>query len=393
MERILVCDDSEDSRLLMTAVLAKAGYEVETAVDGEDCLGRVPSFRPDLILLDIVMPGMDGYDVCRVLKADPRTQEIPVVFLSALGEARDKIRGLEIGGADYITKPFDRGEVIARVRTQLKIRRLTEELRESNRVLMEKQRRLDEDLEAAAGIQRRLLPHRLPRIEELDLAWRFVPSAVIGGDLLNVFPLDEDHVGFYVFDVSGHGAPAALVAVCLYQDLQPDREDSLLRMRTQRRLAAPGEVLASLEALYPIERFDKYFTLCYGIVEKSTGRLTYSSAGHPPPLLVRRRGSVTVLEAGGPIIGLGRGMPFEEEEIVLERGDRLVCFTDGVTEYGAVGGARFGLTRLENAVARDVSTLTALLDGILEELRLFGDGAPNEDDITLLGLEYRGGAA
>ena len=390
-ERILVIDDSDDSRELIGRFLVRAGYEVMAAVDGQDGLAKALAADPDLILLDIMMPGMDGYEVCNTLKKEAETRDIPVIFLSALGESRDKIRGLEIGGADYITKPFDRGEALARVRTHLKISRLTKEVMAANRELVEKQERLDEDLQAAAGIQQSLLPKLLPTATAFEMSWKYIPSEAIGGDIFNVFSLDGDgeRLAFYMLDVSGHGVPSALVTVSVSQSLQPYsgriiKDDDLY--------ASPQEVLNALDREYPLERFDKYFTMVYGILDVREALLTYSSAGHPPPVLLHADAPYELLERGGPIIGLGGMAPFEEETIALTPGDKLIIYTDGVTECQNVEGAFFGEVRYYQLLeSLKKFPISEMVEKITAEISNFLTGGQPQDDITLLGIEYRGG--
>ncbi len=388
-ERILVVDDSPDSRALMGHILKRAGYEVLEAEDGAEGLQQSFTASPDLILLDIVMPGMDGFEVCSLLKSDGRTRDIPVIFLSALMESRDKIRGLEVGGADYITKPFDRGEALARVRTHLKISRLTREVMAANRELRIKQQNLDEDLQAAAGIQQSLLPRQLPASPFLDMAWKYIPSQVIGGDIFNVFNLEGRGLAFYMLDVSGHGVPAALVTVSVSQSLQP--QGGWIAQKGIH-CTSPGEVLHALDREYPLERFDKYFTIVYGFLAPEQGLLTYSSAGHPPPVLLHARRPYELLEQGGPIIGLGGVEPFEEETVTLTPGDKLIVYTDGIAECRNGHGAFFGENRYYELLERLKGLpLADLLGGATAAINEFLEGGQPQDDITLLGIEYRGG--
>jgi len=390
-ERILVIDDSDDSRELIRRFLERAGYEVTAAVNGQEGLTKACTADPDLILLDIMMPGMDGYEVCETLKKEGRTRDIPVIFLSGLGETRDKIRGLEIGGADYITKPFDRGEALARVRSHLKIRRLTKEALAANRELVEKQQRLDEDLRAAAGIQQSLLPKLLPATPAFDMAWKYIPSEAIGGDIFNYFTLDGKgkRLAFYMLDVSGHGVPSALVTVSVSQFLQPH---SGRIIKNKNDFASPGEVLSALDREYPLERFDKYFTMFYGILDGGEGVLTYSSAGHPPPVLLHERASYDLLDKGGAIIGLGGRVPFEEDTVSLVAGDKVILYTDGVSECQDARGAVYGEQRfyqlLENLKKKPIAVM---MEDIVKDIGSFLSGLHPQDDITLLGIEYRGG--
>jgi sigma-B regulation protein RsbU (phosphoserine phosphatase) len=393
-EKILVVDDSSDNRALLRRILEKSGYEALEAANGEEAIDRTLEALPDLILLDILMPKRDGFEACRLLKSDDRTASIPIIFLSALGESRDKIKGLEAGGADYITKPFDRGEILARVRTQLKISRLTRELLAANRELMEKQRRLDEDMKAAALIQQSLLPTFLPDIESFQFAWKFLPSERIGGDIFDVFLLDEHHLGVYMLDVSGHGVPAALITVSVSQTLDAHL-NVIPKKKTERprydSIRSPGEVLADLERGYPLERFEKHFTIVYAVISVSDGRVVYSSAGHPPPILIRRDGSLELLEAGGAVIGLGGALPFEEGEASMAPGDKLVFYTDGVIDYSDARGQFYGMERFQQKLQelgrQSIRDMTA---GVARDLEEFGVGATRQDDVSILGIAYKG---
>lgn len=392
-EKILIVDDSEDLRRLLSVMLKKLGYNIEEAGDGKEGIKKAHDVAPDLILLDIIMPETDGYEVCKRLKEDDHTKDIPVIFLSAMSEAADKIKGLEMGGVDYITKPFDKGEVIARVQNQLKIRRLTNELIKTNKELTEKQRRLDEDLQAAAGIQQSLLPQKLPMINNLQVAWKFIPSGAIGGDIFNIIRLDDDNIAFYMLDVSGHGVPSALVTVSVSQTLLPHM-GYVKRERSDQspnyEIASPREVLKALDAEYPLNRFDKYFTATYLIINTASGRLIYSNAAHPPPVLLHKEGGYELLDKGGTIIGMGGIMPFEEESKYLRDGDKIIIYTDGVIEYKNSSGDDFGEKRLYFLLEslKDL-TIERLLNRVMESIDAFGQGTKLQDDLSLVGIEYK----
>ena len=392
-EMVFIVDDNMVNRKLLAAILKKEGYSLLEAEDGEQAVEMTFREMPDLILLDIMMPKKDGYEVCAELKNDSRTANIPIIFLSAKSQIEDKIKGLDLGGADYVTKPFDRGEVLARVRVQLKISRLTRKLIGANEELLRKQEILDEDLKAAAGIQRSLLPQSIPEMGPLDMAWRFIPCDRIGGDIFNVVRLDEDHWGIYMLDVSGHGVPSALVAVSVSQMLHTQHNRLLKKTKKEvpyYEIVPPSQVLNALDREYPIDRFDKFFTISYIIIDTHSNRITYSNAAHPPPVLIRRDGELELLEKGGTIIGMGGVLPFEEGSVQVRSGDRLFVYTDGIIEYRneareLYGGERFyaELSRL-----RDRS-ITDLIDGVINAIMRFGNDQPPQDDVTLLGLEFR----
>jgi len=395
-EKIFIVDDSLVNRKLLTAILKKEGYELLEAEDGEEAVELAFREIPDLILLDIMMPKKNGYEVCIELKGDDRTANIPVIFLSAKTQTEDKIKGLDLGGADYVTKPFDRGEVLARVKSQLKISGLTKEVIKANEELLKKQEALDEDLKAAAGIQRSLLPQEPPDAGLVDVAWQFIPCERIGGDIFNMVRLDETHWGIYMLDVSGHGVPSALVAVSASQILRP--QQGLLLKKTIKpppfyQIVSPAEVLNLLDAEYPIERFNKFFTISYIVLNTADKSIIYSNAAHPPPILLHGNGEMELLDKGGTIIGMGGLLPFEEGKKQVRAGDKLLIYTDGIVEYQNRDNEFYGDERFHGALHRlGERPISDLVDGIIDSIMDFGDNNPPQDDITLLGIEFKGEA-
>lgn len=391
--RVLIVDDNETNRAILDAILHDAGYVTLEAADGQEAIELTEKARPDLILLDVLMPGKSGHDVCEEIKRNLSTRETPIIFLSALAEPSDRIAGLERGAVDYIGKPFDPGEVLARVRTQLRIEMLRRELSNANEELRAKQMRLDEDLRAAAEIQRLLLPRERPAVDHLAIAWRFLPSAPVGGDLLQIHRLDERRIALIVADVSGHGVPAAMLTVALSQSLVPQAgllfADSSGASKPPR-ICTPQEVLTRLDGEYPIERFERHFTICYLVLDVQSGRLVYARAGHPSPVVRRVDGGLEYLDIGGPMIGLSGAVPFEEGELYLAAGDRLFVFTDGLIEQSDPGRERFGLGRLreviQNTADQPVEPACDALMGALDEFRA---GTAFDDDVTLLAVEFR----
>lgn len=392
--KILVADDSEDVRALLGSILHKAGYNVFFAIDGTQCLSAASLLKPDLILLDVTMPDLDGYEVCRVMKSSPELAGIPVVFLTACSEARDKVKGLDAGGADYITKPFDKAEVIARVRNQLKIRSLTSELVRINQELEEKQKDIEAELRSAADIQKSLLPVAGAGTYSgnLETAWRFLPSQYVGGDIFNVLGLCKDQVGVYMLDVSGHGMPAALLTLSVAQALDPHSGFTIKKERPVpsrgQTVQRPGNVFTLLDGAYPISRFDRYFTMVYLILDLGKNIIRYSNAGHWPPVLLSENTQMRLLDKGGPPIGVG-ATGFEEEDLPLRDKDKLVLYTDGLIEQRNPRGEIFGEDRFYGLLETNRNeSVSGLLDTVMNELERFASGAEVQDDISLLGLEF-----
>ncbi|MFH0996023.1 MAG: PP2C family protein-serine/threonine phosphatase [Pseudomonadota bacterium] len=263
-----------------------------------------------------------------------------------------------------------------------------------NRQLSERQQRLEEDLQAAAGIQKSLLPLNLQRPEYLlaglDMAWRFAPSETIGGDVFNVFFLDEYHLGIYVLDVSGHGVQAALVTVSVSQMLLPHTGIVVRKNPASASgydITSPGDVMVLLDGEYPLERFDSFFSMIYIVLDVRDGSFAICNAGHMPALVFRRDGRIETLKKGGTVIGLGSMVPFEQQEETLYKGDRLLLYTDGVTDFMNSRQELFGKDRFTRVAGSLRSRpMEEMVNGIYESMMAFGDGFPIQDDVSILGI-------
>lgn len=262
-----------------------------------------------------------------------------------------------------------------------------------NKKLTEKQQKLDEDLKVAAGIQRTLLPGNLPSLKNLEFSWKFLPCELIGGDIFNVFALDEDHLGLYMIDVSGHGVPAALVTVSISQMLQPNSEyvkRSNGAGHKSQEIMAPKDVLSILEDEYPIERFDMFFSIIYTVINCRSGNLVYSRGGHPPAIVLHSDGSIELLYKGGPIIGIGALSPFEEGYKDLRKGDKVIYYTDGITEYENASGELYGSDRFHALLEKmGQEPIAVILDEVMNSVVNFGGPALPQDDVSLLGMEFK----
>jgi sigma-B regulation protein RsbU (phosphoserine phosphatase) len=267
-------------------------------------------------------------------------------------------------------------------------------LNHAHDLLLTKQRKLDEDMSAAADIQSRFLPKDLTRIGNVEIAYKFNPCSSIAGDMFNVVRLDEYNVAIYLLDVSGHGAAAAMMAVSVCQMLPP-WSSSLVEAIGEDSCGfacvEPREMLEALDKEFPLERFDKYFTIFYGVFNLLEGVLTYSNAGHPPPLLVHADGSIDRLDKGGTIIGLEGIIPFEQEKRILKQGDRIILYSDGVTELSDSVGNLFGMDRLINLLkVHRNEPLGSLADTIQRTLIEYSGSDELQDDMSLLAIEITG---
>ncbi len=390
---ILVVDDVSANLQVLTGMLKARGHKVRPVPSGRLALLAARKDPPDLILLDINMPEMDGYEVCRHLKADEALRGVPVIFISALNENLDKVNAFAIGGVDYITKPFQMEELHARVDTHLKLRRLQVALEETNARLERANGRMSRDLEAAARIQRTFLPRSAPEVPGARFAWGYQPCDELAGDGLNIIPLGGGQVGLHVLDVSGHGVSAALLSVTLSRLLSPPSEPSSIligRRDDLDRPAArpPAEVADHLNRLFPYDTATEQFaTLMYGILDGSTREFRYVSAGHAGPLRLPADGPPVILESPGFPIGLAEE-PFGEQAVPLGPGDRLYLYSDGLPDATNPAGERFGDARLLEAIGRtrDIPLGEGIAALLAEIARWHGGGQP-QDDISILAVE------
>jgi len=380
-ERILIVDDNEVFLDYLTESLSMQGYQLRAESNASKAEAAAVAFKPDLVLLDNRMPEMSGLDVCTKLKENSATKDIPVIFLSGDSERDDKIRGLDLGGVDFIAKVADPREVLARIRTHLRIRSLSQEITAANQALREKQKKMAEAMQSAAAIQQALLPRHPLEMPDLDFAWKFAPCDEVGGDIFNFLRLPEDRVATYMVDVSGHGFPSALVTVSVSQSLHPVNGSW-----------NPAVVLQRLDREYPFERFERYFSIVAIVIDCRKRELIYSNAGHPPPILVRADGSARMLENRGAIIGFGDFSPYEEERISLRSGDKLWLYTDGVIEVENLSGDMFGTERLlEHLRVNHNKSVGECVEDLYKRLMEFGVPGIQKDDITILGIDYQGG--
>lgn len=391
---ILVVDDTPDNLSLMSSLL-KEDYQVKVAPGGERALRIANSERPpDLILLDVMMPEMDGYEVCRRLKAEERTRHIPVVFLTAKSEVADETLGFSLGAVDYITKPISPPIVLARVRTQLTLKRVSDFLRDQNQFLeSEVQRRTEEllatrlahqvverDLKLALRLQRSMLPPARFQLAGWEVNAYLEPARSIGGDLYDYLRLGPNRLLFAVGDVSDKGVASALFMV---------RVLTLLRWLASN-CQDPAQMLKELnDALCKDNDACMFVTLGVGVVQLDTGELVYAHGGHEAPVLISPGGRARLLElACGPALGLMEDGDYPLHHLVLEAGQQLMLVSDGVNEANNPAQEQFGEQRLLEVCS---SGRSGLMEECKQAVARFADGAEPNDDVTIL-LLSRGGA-
>lgn len=378
--RVLIVDD-ERFNINVLAEILKPEYKVMAAVGGAQALKAAAEKQPDLVLLDVTMPEMDGYEVCRRLKSDPATAEIPVIFVTARGEVSDETQGLELGAADYITKPVSAPIVRARVRTQIERLHHLEELRRAAEIIRRQNERMQGELNVARDIQLSMLPREVPEHNEVAVSASMHAAREVGGDFYDFFFVGEHRLFLCVGDVSGKGVPAALVMAIT---------KALIKSR-----AADDPSTASILTHVNSELDDNqdtgiFVTVFLAVLDTCTGVMTYTNAGHNPPYVRHAGGEILHLTArGGPALGLLDGFAFKEAKMRLGKGDELLIYSDGVTEAMDPAGALYGEQRLIDRVSADhAGDPSVLIETISSDILDFSAGAEQSDDITMLALAY-----
>lgn len=388
---LLVVDDNEMNRDLLSRRLEKKGHRVEVAEGGVQALEMIEDDVFDLVLLDIMMPGIDGFEVLEEIRGDHGPSELPVIMATAKTESEDIVAALKIGANDYVTKPFDFPVVLARVQTQLALKKSRDELARAHQ-------RMKRDLEAAAAIQQTLLPVKEPEIVGARCAWRYVPCDELAGDTLNVVPLSDGITGLFVLDVSGHGVPSSLLSVTLSGLMSGVSDPSSVLWKRESdgglgRVATPAEVASELSRRFPYnQETHQYFTMVYGILDADRRLFTYVSAGHPPIVHLRRESEPTLYTSTGPPVALVPAIlgpsEYEESTIELEAGDRFYLFSDGIPEAHESDNEEFGNERiaqlLQSCFDEDLDeSITSLLDQVWD----WGGGVGPGDDVSILAIE------
>ena len=315
---------------------------------------------PDLILLDVVMPGMDGYEVCARLKVDPATRDIPVIFLTGQTETTDETRGFEVGAVDYIHKPFSPAVVAARVQTHLALRETREQL--ARQLLA-----IRNELETARQIQLSILPREIPKLAGLEIAARYIPMNSVAGDFYDFLVIDENRIGILVADVSGHGMPAALIASML----------KIAFAAQSAHASDPTLVLSGLNQALCGKFQDHYVTAAYALIDTNKRTLCYAGAGHPPLLLRERSsGNVRRVLENGLFLGYFPHATYASLETPFQDGDSVLLYTDGIPEMMTESEEQFGETRLIEFLENHPDSPAAdLVDGLLERLSLWSGRA------------------
>ncbi len=392
--KILVAEDDKVSRRLLVRTLQKWGHTVVEAEDGAQAWEYFQNDTFPMVITDWMMPNMDGIDLVRNIRSVPREEYVYIIMLTARAEKNDLIEGMEAGADDFLVKPVNNDELRVRLRAGERIVELEKKLSLRNEELEETNRRMRKDLEAAAKIQEALLPSAPPQNHRFKISWHFEPCDELAGDVLNYFQLDENNLGLYVLDVSGHGVAAALLAVTLSRLLSPVLDQSSIiktRLENPPRYAItpPREVANQLNRRFQMDAdTGQYFTMIYGVLNIKERTFQFVSAGHPPIILVPTHGEARQIQVPGLPIGFMENWEYTQDEIRLQSGDRFYMYSDGIIEARNKNEKMFTKDRLTRVLdeARSLS-LDDSIQFVLQKLKDWTEQRPIDDDVTILGVE------
>jgi len=363
--KILIVDDTAMNVELLDYILRAEGFQTCFAYSGSAAVGTSRAEQPDLILLDVMMPGENGFETCARLKSDPLTADIPVIFVSALDDVKSKVTGLRSGAVDYVSKPIDGDEVLARIRVHLRIRE------NSRAMAREQQIRIEEFRNAQRAILIR--PSDCPAA---SFAVYYKSLEEAGGDFYDVLTLDNGVFGYFVADVSGHGVSAAFLTSAI---------KALLRQYTGP-LFSPEDTLRGVDAVMrQMLGEEQYLTACYARLNRQSGKLSVVSAGHPPVVVVSAAGEAYTLDMDSEPLGLFSTVVLQRRDTMVSPGDRFFLYTDGFIEFSPGGNRHDGLERLvEACINHRHETPDEAVQRIASDIQC---GKEAGDDLLLLAVE------
>ena len=378
MSLILIIDDDPIIRVVLQRSLEGQKYEVVTASSGEEGITKAKQLRPELIICDWVMPRVDGLEVCRQIKAYPELSTTFFILLTSRVALEDRIRGLDTGADDFLSKPVEMSELKARVRAGLRLYQMT-------RDLQNQKQKLENELSEAAEYLRSLLP--LPLTGSVAIDARFIPSQQLGGDCFDYYWLDPDYLAIYLLDVSGHGLGAALPSVSILNLL---RSQSLPDVNFYQ----PDAVLRALNEVFQMgDQNNRYFTIWYGVYNQTKRQLVYASAGHPPAVLIP--GTFTqssieckLLKSPDIPIGIFPDTKFGSHRCEIEKGSTLYIFSDGAYEISCPDDHIWGLEAFIQLLADRWQSEQFNLDDILQDIQAINTSQTFEDDLSLLQINF-----
>ncbi len=403
IKRVLVVDDSRVQRRILSSSLKRWGYEVLEADSGHAALEICKREQLDLVLSDWMMPGMNGLEFCIAFRELEQDNYGYFILLTSKSEKDEVAHGLDVGADDFLTKPVNASELRARIRAGERLQKMQRELTEKNRLVTDALAEIrclydiiDRDLIEAKKLQQSLVKERYRNFGAAEVSLLLRSSGHVGGDLVGFFPVSETQIGLYSIDVSGHGITSALMTARLAGFLSGATPDQNLALRQDDNggytARSPAVVTEHLNRIVLEEmETEHYFTLLLAHIDLTTGVVTATQAGHPHPAIQRANGAVEYCGTGGLPVGLIPGAEFEDFQVKLNAGDRLLLMSDGITECPDETGAMLEEKGVADLLSRNVKVRgNGFLEALMWDLTNYAGDQDFPDDISAVLLEFNG---
>lgn len=398
MMRILVAEDERITRASLSRQLGMWEHQVTVAEDGEAAWELFQSAEFDLVITDWEMPRLSGVELVQRIRQANRPEYDYVIMLTSRSDKSDVVKGIEAGADDFISKPFDREELRVRLLAGERIVRLERTLSQQNVQLRLASEKIRHDLDAAAQVQRAMLPRQNIVTPHARTAWIYDPTDELAGDAIGLHLIDDRYLVGYVIDVSGHGVPAALLSVTAMHYLEPVPEASSLlrdpiRASGLGSVQRPSLVAEKLNRCFSADNSDgRFLTMILCVLDTRQGHLYATSAGHPLPLILRGQIAVPLPDISGPPLALFEEAEYKDAIVQLDPGDRVYLFSDGIVEqYEPTEKDQFGEDRLAHVLRQCCGrTIDEVVVQGVEVLSRWAGGRRFADDVSLVALEWRG---
>lgn len=379
---ILIVDDEVSNIQIIGNLLIEYGYNISVSVNGRQALNTARNIKPDLILIDFKMPDVSGLDICREIKKDPSIKDVPVIFLISGYISKDIVAGFSAGGVDFITLPFQKEEVAARIDNQLELKFSRDLLVQQTMEITQINQKLNQELSIAAQYFSSLIPEQMDD-GKIQTFWKYVPTAELGGDAFGYFWLDDKNYVVYLFDVCGHGIASGMYSVSLINTLK-------YQNLADTDFSSPTSVFSALNKLYQIQQhYGMYFTIWYGVFNTDTRILNYAAAGHHPSIISYPSGKTDFLSSPNFIIGGLEEYSFNSSQIILDANTDVYIFSDGTFDVKQPDSSVWRIDDMRRFLEARHSRADKELNELYEFVSSMYEFSHQKDDFTILKVRFK----